>query len=139
MTKERKIRVLVTGATGFVGRNILKAFAAQADVEIIAACRTPKKLSAEFKGEVRVGDLLDADYRKAVVKNIDVISHAGTWAALWNHKKLEQARFLEPTLDLIEQAIKSKVKRFILTSSNAITAPSNVGGASLMILLQPNT
>ena len=39
MSTEKKIRVLVTGATGFLGSNILRAMALQPGVEPIAACR----------------------------------------------------------------------------------------------------
>ena len=128
MTKERKIRVLVTGATGFLGSNVLKALIAHPALEPIAACRKPEKLMREFMGEARVGDLLDARYRRRVVENIDIVCHAGTWATLWGHKKLEQTRFLEPTLDLIEQSIQAGVQRFIQTSTMVVAAPARNGG-----------
>ena len=39
MAKDRKIRVLVTGTTGFLGSNVLKALMARPELEAIAACR----------------------------------------------------------------------------------------------------
>lgn len=126
MTQQTKTRVLVTGATGFLGSNILKAMARDDRIDCIAACRQPTKLFPGYQGEVRVGDLVDADYRKAVVKDVDVVCHAGTWAAMWNHTPQEQERFYLPARDLIEQAIQSGVKRFIQASTVAIgsvTAP----------------
>lgn len=127
----KKIRVLVTGATGFLGRNILKALALRRNVEVIAACRTPAKLIPQFQGAVRAGDLQDAGYRAAVVKDVDVICHAGTFATIYNHRQLEQTHFLEPTLDLIEQAIKAAVSRFIQTSTNVIAAPRKKSAAAI--------
>ena len=73
MTPQTKTRVLVTGATGFLGSNILKAMAQDDRIHCIAACRRPHKLFAGYQGEVRTGDLRDADYRKDIVKDVDVV------------------------------------------------------------------
>ena len=122
MSTEKKIRVLVTGATGFLGGNILRALAVQSGIEPIAACRQREKLPRNFKGEVRVGNLMDANYRREVVKEVDVICSAGNWASMWSHRALERKRFFEPTCDLVEQSIRQGVKRFIQTSTVVIGA-----------------
>jgi nucleoside-diphosphate-sugar epimerase len=114
------LRVLVTGATGFLGGNILSALQTVESVTPVAACRRHSGLATGFRGEVRVGDLRDPAYRRHVVENIDVLCHAGTWATMWNHESLERERFYEPARDLIEQAIAHRVKRFILASTVAI-------------------
>ncbi len=112
--------ILVTGATGFLGKNILKAFKNNSDITLIAACRDQSKLPKDFQGEVREGDLRDAAYRQSVVQGIDVICHAGTWSSLWNHQKMEVDNFYQPTIDLIDQAIGAGCKRFLMTSTVAI-------------------
>ena len=124
MTEQRKIRVLITGASGFLGKNILAAMSAFPAIECVAACRNRAKLPKAFSGEVRVGDLLDPDYRRDVVKDIDVVCHAGTWASMWGHRQLERERFYEPTCDLIDQAIRHGVKRFIQANTVAIGVKS---------------
>ncbi|MCF6524801.1 NAD(P)-dependent oxidoreductase [Streptomyces sp. JJ36] len=115
-------RVLVTGATGFLGRAIITALATRADVDLVAACRRPERLPAGMTGEVRAGDLRDADYRAAVVDGIDVICHAGTWGAFWGHAEQERREFFQPTRDLLDRAISSGVHRFIQTSTVAVAA-----------------
>ena len=127
MTEKRKTRVLVTGATGFLGGNIIKAMVDNSQVECIAACRNRAKLPSQYTGEVRVGDLLDPVYRRNLVTDIDVVCHAGTWASMWNHKRLERERFFEPTRDLMDQAIEQGVKRFIQASTVVIGKASKDG------------
>lgn len=128
MKNKQRIRVLVTGATGFVGSNILKALAARPEVTPIAACRDRARLSTGSDVELRIGDLMDPGYRRDVVKGIDVVCNAASWASMWNHERLEHDRFYEPCRDLIEQAIRSGVARFIQTSTVAV-AEAPQGGS----------
>jgi len=116
-------RVLVTGATGFLGRNILNALMQAEGIELIAACRKPSALPENFAGERRVGDLLDPEYRRSVVKNIDVVCHAGTWGSMWGHERQERENFLAPTTDLMSRAIDAGVQRFLMTSTNVVASP----------------
>jgi len=123
----QKKRILVTGATGFLGRNILSALRDREGVEVIAACRNPGKLPAGFSGPQRVGDLLDERYRAEVVCDVDVVCHAGTWGSLWGHAHVERSKFLEPTIDLIEQSIRQGVRRFLMTSTMVVAPPPTRG------------
>lgn len=124
---DRPLRCLVTGATGFLGRNILASLQSRPDIAVVAACRTPEKLPRSFGGEVRAGDLLDASYRRSVCEGIDVVCHAGAWASLWGHGHEENERFHAPTCDLIEQAIRSGARRFLQTSTMVMAPPRRDG------------
>lgn len=120
-------RVLVTGATGFLGSHVLRALSKRQDAELIAACRTPARLPAGFTGEVRAGDLLDIGYRRDLVRDVDVICHAGTWGSFWGHHAEERSRFLTPALDLLDRAREAGVRRFVLAATVAMGAPSRDG------------
>ncbi len=115
-------RVLVTGATGFLGGHILAALAGDPALTLVAACRRPEQLDAAFTGEARVGDLTDPGYRREVVRDVDVVCHAGTWAAFWGHRALERERFHTPALDLLERSVDAGVGRFVLASTVAAGA-----------------
>ncbi len=119
------MRVLVTGATGFVGSHCVEALAGFADVTVVAACRDRSKLPPGFKGEVRQGDLRDPSHIDQVVDGIDVVIHAAAWTALWGHRVRSNALFLEPSLSLVRAAKRSGVRRFIFASTVSAAAPGN--------------
>ena len=119
MTTQTK-NILVTGATGFLGKNIIKALSTESNINLIAACRDKTKLADYFNGEVREGDLRDNNYLKAMLQDVDMVCHAGTWAAMWNHDKEEQLNFYHPTVNLVRLAIDAGVKRFMLASTVVI-------------------
>jgi len=112
------MKVLVTGATGFLGQEVLKRLP-----DGIAACRSPEKLVG-FIGEVRVGDLRDPHYREAVVQGVDAVVHCGTWSSLWGHAQQEADWFYHPTLELISACRRAGVSRFLLPSTVSIAKPS---------------
>src|SRR5204863_8756539 len=103
--------VLVTGATGFLGSNVLTALAALPDVAVVAACRRPARLPAGFDGEVRAGDLDNPDYRRQVVKGVDVVCHAASASSMWGHARDERERVLAPAVDFVDHAVEAGLGR----------------------------
>ncbi len=118
--KQAKIRVLVTGATGFLGSHILEALTTVREVQPIAACRHRDGLPPAYKGEVRVGDLRDPDYLSQVVREVDVICHAAAWTSMWAHRREEDHNYRKPTFALIDAAQAAGVQRFIFPSSPVV-------------------
>lgn len=118
-------RILVTGATGFIGSHILEAVAAEPGLTPIAACRQPERLLPGLAEEVRMGDLRDAQYRADLVKGVDVLCHAAAWTSAWGHASLSDEHFLAPSLALIDQAVSAGAKRVIFLSSTSVTAPKD--------------
>ncbi len=123
----KKISVLVTGATGFVGSHVLEALMARADIHLIAACRDGSQLLPEFTGEVRQGDLTDKAYVATVVQGVDVICHTAAWTSLWSHRRQEERLFRDPTIALIDASVAAGAGRFIFDSSVAAVPPKRDG------------
>lgn len=117
--------ILITGATGFVGSHVLETLMQDGTFTVIVACRNKKKLLQGFTGEVRVGDLRDNDYVKEVVKDVDVVCHAGAWTSLWSHQEQSNANYLVPSLNLIKASKDSGVKQFIFPSTTSATSFSD--------------
>lgn len=113
--------VLVVGATGSVGSHTLKALmgrrAAGAPVRLVAACRTPDRLPADFDGEVRAGDLRDADYLRGLFEGVDVACVAAAWSSLYGHADASRRLFREPVEAALNAAEAAGVKRVLLTSA----------------------
>jgi len=118
-------RVLITGATGFVGSHILEALIHDDSLLITVACRNTNNLNPKFSGKVIVGDLRDNDYISSIVKDVDVICHTAAWTSLWNHRQLSHDNFLTPSLNLIDAAKNAGVKQFIFPSTTSAAAPDN--------------
>ena len=119
MTSEQTT-ILVTGASGFLGKAVIKASDNKQGINLIATCRNKNKLAYDFNGEIRQGDLRDPKYRAELVKGVDVICHTGTWAAMWGHRQQERDNFYLPTKALIDTAMHAGVKRFLMTSTVVI-------------------
>ncbi|MEN9637433.1 MAG: hypothetical protein RL077_5837 [Verrucomicrobiota bacterium] len=69
------MKILLTGATGFVGTGLLLRLQADKSVQIRAAGRAPKGVLPSGVGSVVVGDLgPETDWRQAVT-GVDVVIH----------------------------------------------------------------
>lgn len=122
-------RILVTGATGFVGSHALEALARRADIETVAACRDPRRLPAGFSGEVRVADLRDRSSHRRLLQDIDVVCHAMAWTSLFGHGERSRDLYRQPTLDFLDACIAQGVRRFVNLSTTSAAAPEHSADA----------
>ena len=116
-------RVLVTGSTGFVGSHALEAISTDETLEVIAACRDRSRLPKSFKGETRIGDIHNGEYLNSLFDGVDTVCNAFAWTSMYSHAKESSRLFLQPSLQLIDSAINSGVKRFINVSTTSASSP----------------
>lgn len=110
-------RVLVTGASGFIGRALCGRLAA-AGHEVIPAVRR----KAGFPKEVLVGDIGSSTDWNTALAGCDTVVHLAARVHLMRddvHCSLESYRETntEATLNLARQALLSGVRRFVFISS----------------------
>lgn len=115
--------ILVTGSTGFTGSHVLDSLSGQHDLELIAACRDKSRLPAIFKGSIREGDLRDNRYLATVLDGVDTVCHCAAWTSLFGHASESRELYFEPTIQFINAARESGVRRFINVSTTSAAAP----------------
>lgn len=110
------MKVLLTGASGFLGRHVIQKLS-QGNVNIVAIKRRTSRID-HLKSYPIVfieGDIRDEACLDKAMKGVDVVIHAvGTKMGRWEDFYAEN---VESTERLLQLSIKSKVKRFIFISS----------------------
>lgn len=114
------MRVLVTGATGFVGRAVARALFAEGH-DVLAFVRTPSK-AKDLEGAgatLVVGDMLTPDTYQPLVGDVEVVIHTaqyGTSGRL-TRNKLEQIKAADKTMtETLAEACLAGGKRLVYTS-----------------------
>lgn len=113
------VKLMVTGVTGFVGKQLCTALDNADGVEVIAAVREPKNIGVQ---EVVVGDINSYTTWKASLNQVDVVFHLAARAHVMQDDVEDPlAAFREVnllgTVNLARQAAAAGVKRFVYVSS----------------------
>jgi dihydroflavonol-4-reductase len=116
------MRVLLTGASGFIGSHVAAEFA-DAGVEVRAFCRTeppPHSRVAEWQA----GDVQDADAVRRALAGCQAVIHS---AAVYSYNRSDAARMesvnVQGTSHVLEGAARAGVGRVVCTSTSATCGP----------------
>ena len=118
------MKALVTGASGFIGGNLVRELVRQG-VEVRALVRNGhnNKGLAELGLEVRLGDLCREDSLDAAVAGCEVVFHVAAQYSLWvpDVKAMYETN-VGGTRRLLEAALRHGVTKVVYTSSVATLA-----------------
>jgi len=124
-------RVLVTGASGFIGSHLAERFLAHgAQVRLIV--RRPERVAAlaAAGADVRVGDLTDPPTLRGSCDGIDFVYHAGAWLGTPYTREAAWAANVAGTEAMAREAQRAGVRRFIQISSIAVYGPVRSGSVT---------
>ncbi len=111
--------VLVTGGTGFVGANLVRALLAEGHaVRVLARPQSDRKALAGCQVEVVPGDLLELDSLRRAVAGCRVVFHVAADYRLWVPDPAALYRTnVEGTRHVLEACARAEVERVVYTST----------------------
>lgn len=120
--------ILITGATGFLGRNVCEHLVRQGYSLRALARPTSNTAFLESLGvEIAIGDVVDAASIKAAMAGCDKVVHAAARFRLWGPPEPFYQTNVEGTRHVIEAALAARVKRFVHISTIIVVGPQKPG------------
>jgi nucleoside-diphosphate-sugar epimerase len=125
-------RVLVTGATGFIG-SVLCETLAQAGYQVRAAVRSARSVPSHVSEKVAVGDINSTcDWTEALV-GVDAVIHAAARVHVLHPSTAEANLYAETnergTQRLADAASRAHIRRFVFLSSVKVNGEETRGAA----------
>lgn len=136
-------RILVTGASGFVGRALVAHLLAIKAGEVIAMTRTCPTDQVRGARYAPVGNLVVQTQWQPVLEGVDTLVHAAARVHVLNDDAANSAAEFElvnvaVTLDLARQAIAAGVRRFVFLSSIGVNGVGTQEGKPFTEADQPS-
>jgi dihydroflavonol-4-reductase len=134
------LKILVTGATGFIGGAICRELSARgARVRAFHRSSSNTALLDDLPVEHHIGKLEDPGSLARAVKGVDAVFHCAAQLGSHGDWQKYQSVTIQGTRDLLAAAREARVKRFIHTSSvAALGVPENTPHSKETPLLSEN-
>ena len=128
------MKVLVTGANGFIGSALIESLVRHSDFDVVGMVRSKSKCFDNPSIEFRLAKIGSSEGIDIDLSDIDIIVHTAGRAHVVDERSenpLEEFRRenTSGTLDLARLAVNSGVKRFIFLSSIKVNGESSSLGA----------
>ena len=115
------MRIFITGGSGFVGRNLIRACVARGDTVLaLARSQQARDTVRALGAEAVAGDL--GSVTSAQLSGTDGILHAAATVSEWGPRRLFEQVNVEGTRQLLEVARTAGVPAFVLIGTEAVYA-----------------
>ncbi len=124
------MRVLVTGATGFIGGNVARALVSHGyEVRVLLRPESRRDAIAGLKVELAFGDLTDRPSLDRAVAGCDALIHTAAVYALWTPDPAKvYAANVDGTRNILSAAHQAGLQRVVFTSSESTIGLPEGGG-----------
>lgn len=115
------MKILVTGAAGFIGSNLVKRLSMNDSYRVSALVRNESNVSFMQKENVSTikCDILDIDRLREAASNVDVVIHLAAIKEHYRDKNIISSTNIQGTKNLLE--CSRDVKQFIFASSTLVS------------------
>jgi nucleoside-diphosphate-sugar epimerase len=126
------MKILVTGATGFLGRAVCQALASQPDTLVLGTTRSAGSSAQTAMPLIAVGDIGATTDWTAALQGVDVVIHIAARLQLQSDRSSDplaeyRRTNVHGTLTLARQALVAGVKRIIFISSVGVNGSVTTG------------
>ena len=113
-------KVLVTGATGFLGGAVCAHLRAAGGWEVTATGRDPDKGALVAADRFVPADLADKGAATALTRGQEAVIHCAALASPWGRKEDFERANIAATAALLEASISARTRRFVHVSTPSI-------------------
>lgn len=106
------MKILITGASGFVGGNFLQRFSSRSDLDILGVARRP--IPQPNYRQIDLCQTIKLDFKP------DVVIHAAAHVSPWGSKQQYHAKNIAATQNVVNFCEEKQVSKLIYLSSSSV-------------------
>ena len=125
------MKTLVTGASGFIGKHLVRTLVEQRrDVRCLVRKTSNTQYLDDLGVELFYGDLLNRNSLKDIAKDVNIVYHLA--GEIYSNRSRDFYRVnFDGTKNLVEKCLPKKIERFVFLSSIAAVGPNRKPGILL--------